>query len=72
MNRRAVLRTLSGIPVAWLAGGAVTVCATARRIKTDVTGACRGIDMNSSVAAAWKAMSASGVIRIESSEIELN
>jgi nicotinamidase/pyrazinamidase len=34
--------------------------------------ACRGIDMNGSVAAAWKAMSASGVIRIESSDIELN
>jgi nicotinamidase/pyrazinamidase len=33
--------------------------------------ACRGINLNGSIAAAWKAMSASGVIRIESSEIEL-
>jgi nicotinamidase/pyrazinamidase len=32
--------------------------------------ACRGIDINGSVAAAWKAMSHAGVIRIESSEIE--
>ena len=33
--------------------------------------ACRGIDINGSVAAAWRAMSDNGVIRIESSDIEL-
>ena len=36
-----------------------------------IENACRGIDMNGSVAAAWKAMSESGVNRIESSDIEL-
>jgi len=33
--------------------------------------ACRGIDLNGSVAAAWKAMAAKGVKRIQSSDLEL-
>ncbi len=34
--------------------------------------ACRGIDLNGSLAAAWKAMQAQGVIRIQSSDIEVS
>jgi nicotinamidase/pyrazinamidase len=33
--------------------------------------ACRGIDLNGSVAAGWKAMLESGVNRIESRDIDL-
>ncbi len=32
-------------------------------------GACRGIDINGSIAAAWKDMTAAGVKKIESSDI---
>jgi nicotinamidase/pyrazinamidase len=34
-----------------------------------VDDACRGIDINGSVAAAWKDMAAAGVKKIESSDI---
>ena len=36
-----------------------------------VEDACRGIDLNGSVAAAWKQMTAKGVKRIQSADIEV-
>jgi nicotinamidase/pyrazinamidase len=67
-----------GIKVLFVTGLATDFCVQwtaldARKLgfKTYVIeDACRGIDINGSVAAAWRAMSDSGVIRIESSDIE--
>lgn len=67
-----------GITTLFVTGLATDFCVQwtaldARRLgfKTYVVeDACRGIDINGSVAAAWRAMSDSGVIRIQSTDIE--
>jgi nicotinamidase/pyrazinamidase len=66
-----------GLTDVYVCGLATDFCVSwsavdARSAKLDVSvieDACRGIDLNGSVAAAWKSMAASGVKRIQSADI---
>ncbi|HSW08688.1 bifunctional nicotinamidase/pyrazinamidase [Aquabacterium sp.] len=68
-----------GIKTVFVTGLATDFCVAwtamdARKLGFEVSvieDACRGIDLNGSLAAAWKAMAAKGVKRIQSADIEM-
>jgi nicotinamidase/pyrazinamidase len=68
-----------GIRCLFIAGLATDFCVASTALDARDAGfqcyvvedACRGIDLNGSVAKAWEMMTAAGVARIQSSDIDL-